>query len=58
MTKEKLIEIIQRLLRTETDDVDLSFLMKLSKSELDTLVSCIRYSLGVKSALDSFEFSA
>ncbi len=43
MTKEKLIEMIQRLLRTETDDVDLSFLAKLSKPELETLVSCIRY---------------
>lgn len=30
MTKEKLIEIIQRLLRTEADNVDLSFLAKLS----------------------------
>ena len=43
MNKEKLIEMIKRLLRTEADDVDLSFLAKLSKSELETLVSCIRY---------------
>jgi len=43
MTKEKLIEIIQRILKIETDDIDLNFLMKLSNSELETLVSCIRY---------------
>jgi len=41
MTKEKMIEIIQRVLKVE--DVDLTFLMKLSNSELETLVSCIRY---------------
>ena len=43
MTKEKLIEMIQRILKIETDDIDLNFLMKLSNSELKTLVSCIRY---------------
>ncbi len=39
MTKEKLIEIIQRLLKTE---IDLSFLLKLKKSELETMVACVR----------------
>ena len=39
MTKEKLIEIIQRLLKTE---IDLSFLLQLKKSDLETLVACIR----------------
>ena len=43
MNKEKLIEMIQRLLRTEADNVDLRFLTKLTVSELETLVSCIRY---------------
>jgi hypothetical protein len=39
MTKEKLIEIIQRLLKT---DIDLNFLLQLKKSELETLLACIR----------------
>jgi hypothetical protein len=39
MTKEKLIEIIQRLLKTE---IDLSFLLQLKKSELETMVACVR----------------
>lgn len=39
MTKEKLIEIIQGILKAE---VDLSFLLKLSQKELETLVACIR----------------
>ena len=39
MTKEKLIEIVQGILNT---DVDLSFLLQLKKSELETLVACIR----------------
>ncbi len=39
MTKEKLIEIIQRVLNT---DADLSFLLKLKTLELETLVACIR----------------
>ena len=37
--KSKLLEIIQRLLET---DADLSFLAKLSKEELETLIACIR----------------
>jgi len=41
MTKEELIEIIQRILKV--DDVELGFLVKLSKSELETLASSIRY---------------
>jgi hypothetical protein len=39
MTKEQLIEIIKKLLET---DSDLDFLSKLSKSELETLVSTVR----------------
>jgi hypothetical protein len=39
MSKEKLIDIIQGLLKT---DVDLSFLLQLKKGELETLVACIR----------------
>ncbi|MCD4718196.1 MAG: hypothetical protein K8R45_15825 [Desulfobacterales bacterium] len=39
MTKEKLIEIVQGILKTEAD---LSFLLQLKKSELETLVACIR----------------
>ena len=39
MTKEKLIGIIQGILGAE---VDLSFLLQLKKSELETLVACIR----------------
>jgi len=39
MTKEKLIEIIMKILNT---DADLSFLMQLKVKELETLVACIR----------------
>jgi len=39
MTKEKLIETIQRLLKT---DADLNFLLQLKKIELETLLACIR----------------
>ena len=39
MTKEKLIEIVQGLLKT---DADLSFLLQLKKAELETLVARIR----------------
>jgi hypothetical protein len=39
MTKEKLIAIIQRILKTESD---LSFLSQLKVPELETLVACIR----------------
>jgi len=39
MTKEQLIGIIKKLLET---DSDLDFLSKLSKSELETLVSAVR----------------
>ena len=39
MTKEKLVQIIQGLLKTE---VDLGFLLQLKKSDLETLVACIR----------------
>jgi hypothetical protein len=39
MTKEKLIEIIQGILKT---DADLDFLLQLRKTDLETLVACIR----------------
>ena len=39
MTKEKLIEIIQRLLKT---DADMNFLLQLKKTEIETLLACIR----------------
>ena len=39
MTKDNLIETIQRLLKT---DADLSFLLKLEEYELERLVACIR----------------
>ena len=39
MTKEKLIEIMQGLLKTEAD---LSFLVQLNERQLETLVACIR----------------
>lgn len=39
MKKEKLIEILQGILNA---DVDLSFLLKLKGSEIETLVACVR----------------
>ena len=39
MTKEKLIEIMQGILKT---DVDLSFLLQLKEGQLETLIACIR----------------
>ncbi len=39
MTKEQLVEIVKKLLET---DSDLDFLSKLSKSELETLVAAVR----------------
>ena len=39
MTKEQLIEIIQRILNT---DIDLSFLLQLKEDELEKLVAAIR----------------
>jgi hypothetical protein len=39
MTKEKLIEIVQGLLKT---DSDLSFLLQLKKAELETLAARLR----------------
>lgn len=39
ITKDKLIEIIQGLLKTE---VDLSFLLQLNEHQIETLVACIR----------------
>lgn len=43
MTKEKLIETIQRILST---DVDLKFLLQLKREELETLLACIRAGMG------------
>jgi hypothetical protein len=40
MTKEKLIEILRGLLKT---DADLSFLLQLKKAEIETLVACVRH---------------
>ena len=39
MTKENLIGIIQRILKTQSD---LNFLSQLKEAELETLVACIR----------------
>ncbi len=39
MTKDTLIDILQKLLRTDTT---LSFLRQLSEEELETLVACVR----------------
>jgi len=39
MTKDKLIEIIKGILKT---DIDLKFLLLLNESELETLTACIR----------------
>ena len=42
MLKEKLIETLKRVLNTEND---LSFLLQLSKSEIETLLACVRAEL-------------
>ncbi len=42
MTKEKLIDKIRDLLKT---DNDLRFLVELKKKELEDLIACIRYRL-------------
>ena len=39
MTKEKLIETINRILDTDTD---LKFLLQLDKNDLENLIACIR----------------
>ncbi len=46
MTKEKMIEILQRVLNT---DSDLSFLQQLKKEDLETLVACVRNQVENKS---------
>ena len=48
MTQKQLIGIVKKLLET---DADLDFLSKLSKSELETLVSAVR------SRVENFEES-
>jgi hypothetical protein len=40
MTKEKLIETIRRLLKT---DADLNFLLALKAEDIETLLACIRH---------------
>ncbi len=42
MTKEKLIETLKRILKT---DANLTFLLQLKKTELETLLACIRSEL-------------
>ena len=44
MTKEKLVEKVNDLLRT---DADLNFLLGLKKEEIERLVACIRDRLEV-----------
>lgn len=39
MTKEKLIDILKKLLKTDTN---LDFLLQLSDEDLSTLVACVR----------------
>ena len=39
MSKEKLIETLQRILET---DIDLGFLLQLEEEDLETLIVCIR----------------
>jgi len=43
MTKEKLVEKIKELLKT---DIELDFLLELKKEELERLVACIRDRVG------------
>ena len=45
MTKEQLVETIKRILNTS---VDISFLLRLTASELEKLVACIRARLDQK----------
>ena len=39
MTKEELMAKIQELLKT---DIDLGFVLKMKKEELETLVACVK----------------
>jgi hypothetical protein len=39
MTKEELVQKIQKLLNT---DYDLNFLLELQKNDIETLIACIR----------------
>ena len=43
MTKDELVEKIKELLKT---DIDLNFLLRLKKDEIETLVACIRDRVG------------
>lgn len=43
MTKEQMIKKLKELLKT---DVDLEFLQKLAKEEIETLIACTRDRLG------------
>ena len=50
MTKEKLIEILRKVLKT---DAKLDFLLRLSEEELESLVACIRDRVGYPGKVDS-----
>jgi hypothetical protein len=45
MTKEKLIEKIREILKT---DLDMSYLSVLEQEELESLIACIRYRVDQK----------
>ena len=45
MKKEKLVEKIREILKT---DVDLSYLSVLNQEELEKLIACIRYRIDQK----------
>ncbi len=45
MKKEKLIEKIKEMLKT---DLDLSFLAVLKQEEIESLIACIRYRIDQK----------
>ena len=39
MTKEKLVEILKKILKT---DADLNFLLQIKQAELEFLIACVR----------------
>ncbi len=53
ITKEELVEILRGLLET---DADLGFLMGLKKTEIETLVACIRNRV-MQTAMNIEEYS-
>ncbi len=42
MSKQKLIETVQRILKIDDEQVDLCFLSKLEEKEIETLIAYIR----------------